>query len=213
MRTLNEIIIHCAATKRDWLDGSPLNDKIAEIRRWHVQGNGWDDIGYHYVIDRDGTVGEGRPIAKSGAHTKGRNANSVGICLIGGHGSDANDNFYDHYTPKQEEALRGLIAKLQAQYPSITTISGHNQYAAKACPGFNAPRWFAHKPERTAPVQSTTIQASATQIAAAAGTAGTAIGALDGTAQIVALVFAGVIALAAIWIMKERLKKWAAGDR
>lgn len=68
-------------------------------------------------------------------------------------------------------------------------------------------------PARTSPVQSTTLQASATQVAAAAGTGATALAALDGTAQIAALTLAGIIALAALWIMRERLRKWAAGDR
>ncbi len=73
----------------------------------------------------------------------------------------------------------------------------------------------APKPDRARqnPAQSTTLQASATQVAAAAGTGATALAALDGIAQIAALTLAGVIALAALWIMRERLRKWAAGDR
>jgi len=67
--------------------------------------------------------------------------------------------------------------------------------------------------ERTAPAQSTTVQASVTQIAAGAGTAVAGVSALDGTAQIVVLALAGVIVLAALWIMRERLRRWAEGDR
>ena len=66
---------------------------------------------------------------------------------------------------------------------------------------------------RASVTQSTTIQASVSQAAAAAGTGATALAALDGTAQIVALACAGIIALAALWIMRERLRKWTAGDR
>ena len=66
---------------------------------------------------------------------------------------------------------------------------------------------------RASVTQSTTIRASATQVAAAAGTGATAIAAFDGTAQIVALACAGIIGIAALWIMRERLQKWAAGDR
>lgn len=66
--------------------------------------------------------------------------------------------------------------------------------------------------ERSTPAKSTTVQASAAQIAAGAGTAAASVSALDGTAQIVALALAGVIVLAGLWIMRERLRKWAEGD-
>ena len=66
-------ILHCSATPA----GRPHN--AAEIRRWHVDGNGWSDIGYHYVILIDGTVEAGRPLWRKGAHTKGHN-NDIGIC-------------------------------------------------------------------------------------------------------------------------------------
>jgi len=67
--------------------------------------------------------------------------------------------------------------------------------------------------ERSSPAQSTTVQASALQIASGAGAGVAAIGSLSGTAQIVALVFAGIVVLAGMWIMKERLRKWSLGDR
>lgn len=67
--------------------------------------------------------------------------------------------------------------------------------------------------ERTNVAQSTTVQASAIQIASGAGAGLAAVGSLDGTAQIVALAFAGVVVLAGLWIMRERIKKWAEGDR
>jgi len=66
---------------------------------------------------------------------------------------------------------------------------------------------------RTSVVQSKTVQASAVQIASGAGAGVAAVGALDGTAQIVAMVFAGIVVLAALWVMRERIKKWADGDR
>lgn len=66
---------------------------------------------------------------------------------------------------------------------------------------------------RTNAAQSSTVQASAVQIVSGAGAGIAAVGALDGTAQIVAMVFAGVIVVAALWIMRERLRKWADGDR
>jgi len=69
------------------------------------------------------------------------------------------------------------------------------------------------RPDRSSPTKSTTIQASALQVASGAGAGIAALGALDGTAQIVALVLAGVVVLAAFWVMRERLRKWASGDR
>ncbi len=211
-RRIDEIIIHCTATRADWWKSRNANQKVAEVRRWHVEDRGWSDIGYHFLIDRDGAVSEGRPLERAGAHAKGHNKRSIGIALFGGHGGSENDLFSDHFTPEQERALRGLIERLGSRFGDLK-VSGHNQYAAKACPCFSVPEWRAGKPVRTSPVQSTTLQASATQIAAATGTGATALAALDGTAQAIALTLAGTIALAALWIMRERLRKWAGGDR
>lgn len=144
MRKITEIIIHCAATRPQWLDGRSTTAKVKEIRRWHVDGNGWSDIGYHYLIDRDGTVKKGRDIGRNGAHTRGHNRGTIGICLIGGHGSTSNDDFLDNYTRNQETALRELLQKLQQQH-SVKKVSGHNNYAAKACPGFDARAWWSQQ--------------------------------------------------------------------
>ena len=119
----------------------PTSEKVAEVRRWHVEDNGWKDIGYHFLIDRDGTVAKGRPIEQVGAHTMGRNTGSIGISLFGGHGSAANGKFEDSFTHLQDAALHALIMKLTAIY-KIAKVSGHNQFAAKACPGFYVPSWL-----------------------------------------------------------------------
>lgn len=193
------------------MQGRPLSDKVAEIRRWHVQDNGWRDIGYHWLIDRDGTILPGRPEEKAGAHTRGQNMESIGICLIGGHGGSASDSFADNFTVAQETALRGLIADLQEQHPGAT-VHGHNEFSAKACPCFNAPRWWANKPARK-PVQSKTLQASAGGAVALLGGVLGAIGSLDPSAQ-VALSVGACVALAAFaWIARERIQKWAAGAK
>jgi len=142
MRHLDEIIVHCAATPPDWLSGKDLKTKIKTIRAWHVNDRGWSDIGYHFVIDRDGAVGTGRSVAVAGAHTSGHNANSIGICLLGGKGSWPTDRFSDHYTPEQAKALYTLIEELRADHPTIVTVNGHNQYSSKGCPGFNVPEWY-----------------------------------------------------------------------
>lgn len=78
MRKITEFIIHCSATR----EGQDVT--AADIRRWHVKGNGWKDIGYHFVIHLDGTIELGRPIAEVGAHCAGHNAESIGICYVGG---------------------------------------------------------------------------------------------------------------------------------
>ena len=224
MRHINEIIIHCSATPVNWMSGAEAQAKVNEIRRWHVEERGWSDVGYSHIIDRDGTVALGRPIEKAGAHTKGRNANSIGICLIGGQGGSANDVFGDNFTQAQDNALRTLIAGLKREYPTIEKISGHNQYAAKACPCFNVTAWYARKPapeisgvvgaqQRSKPTQSRTVQASVVQGASAVGGAVGALNALDGTAQIVALAGCIIIAAMAMFIMRERLKAWASGWR
>lgn len=142
MRPLNEIIIHCTATKADWATNKTSKEKVNEVRRWH-KDKGWSDIGYHFLIDRDGTVIEGRPLDKVGAHVKGHNTGTIGISLFGGHGASADDNFYDNFTEDQERSLKKLISDLQDNHPSITKITGHNVYARKACPGFDVDIWLA----------------------------------------------------------------------
>ena len=141
MRTVNEIIVHCSATAPHWMAGTSVEDKRDEIRKWH-KDKGWSDIGYHMVIDRDGEVAPGRPAVKIGAHTKGHNKHSVGVCLVGGFKAKATDQFSDHFTPEQDATLRQIIREWQAAQPSITKVSGHNEYANKGCPGFDVTSWL-----------------------------------------------------------------------
>lgn len=223
MRRITEVFVHCAATRPEWMADATVEDKRDEIDRWHRER--WPNgFGYHYLIDRDGSVAKGRPIEVVGAHAKGHNVNSIGVCLVGGFGSNAGDKFLDHFTTEQEDALLQLLSGLEDRFPGVV-IRGHNEVAAKACPGFNVREWLdgdrrsvavpaaVKTVERTSPTQSTTLRAGATQVATSVGAGAAAVGALDGTAQIVALVFVGIIILAAIWIMRERLQKWAEGIR
>ena len=142
MRKITEIIVHTTATRASWMEGNATSAKVAEIRRWHVKDNGWSDIGYHLLIDRDGTIASGRPIERDGAHTKGRNTGTIGVALIGGHGGAETDQFSDHYTAAQEASLVTLINDLNRRFGKLA-LSGHNQWAAKACPCFNVPKWWA----------------------------------------------------------------------
>lgn len=136
MRNITFGFIHCAATPPDMDIGAD------ELRRWHVEDNGWSDIGYHYVIRRNGAVEFGRDRDNDGdiweeigAHVRGHNANSLGICLIGGKASRETDRFEQHYTPRQHLSLSALMHGIQGAIPDIRWL-GHNQVAAKACPGF-----------------------------------------------------------------------------
>lgn len=166
-RTITEINIHCAATRPEWLAGRPGIEKVAEIRRWHVEGNGWDDIAYHFLIDRDGKVYRGRSEQKWGAFEPKVNARAIGICLIGGFGSNATDEFSQHYTVSQEATLRKLIKAVQDRYPTATKVTGHNDYAPKACPGFKVDRWLNRQPPRVFSESKTAAGSGAATVAGA----------------------------------------------
>jgi N-acetyl-anhydromuramyl-L-alanine amidase AmpD len=202
------IFIHCSATRPSWMADKPSSAKVAEIKRWHVQERKWANIGYHYVIDRDGTIVPGRKENDAGSHVKGHNTGSIGICLIGGHGSNENDPFEKNYTPEQDASLRDLISSIKKR-ANIKRIRGHNDVAAKACPGFSVARWLEKKPAKKPLTESTTMQASAAQIASGAVGGVTAVSALDGNAQIVVLVLCAIVIAAGAWVMRERIRKWA----
>ena len=215
MREIDEIIVHCTATRPNWWSDRSAQEKVDEVRRWHVDDNGWSDVGYHWLIDRDGTVVKGRDESRTGAHVRGHNATSIGVSLFGGHGGTNRDAFEANFTPAQDAALRRLIGEIERRH-DIKKISGHNEYANKACPCFDVRAWLQRRPPapaRTSPAQSNTVRASAAQLGTAAAGGVTAVAALDGQAQVITIALFGVIALAALWIMRERLRKWANGDR
>lgn len=140
MREISEIVVHCSATRPQWMSEHPLSAKIAEIKVWHL-ARGWSDIGYHFLIDRNGAQGKGRPIERVGAHVRGHNRGTIGVCLIGGHGAASTDKFLDNFTEAQDESLRTMIGDLWSYYGHLI-VSGHNEYAAKACPGFDVQTWL-----------------------------------------------------------------------
>lgn len=125
MRTLDRIVLHCSATEEG------KNFTADDIRTWH-KARGWKDIGYHYVIKLDGTVEYGRPVDQVGAHVKGHNATTVGVCYIGGL---RNGEPVDTMTPEQEVAFLELVYSLRKSLGYLT-VHGHNEYSAKACPSF-----------------------------------------------------------------------------
>lgn len=128
MRAIKEIIVHCTATKPsvDW--------GVKEIRRCHINDNGWSDIGYHYVIRLNGFIERGRAEWRQGAHCVGHNRHSIGVCYVGG--LDQNGNPSDTRTPAQRRAMLTLLKELTQKYHC--EIHGHNEYSTKACPCFNA---------------------------------------------------------------------------
>lgn len=134
-RQTNFLVIHCSATRAIQDIG------VKEIRKWHVEGRGWADIGYHYVIRRSGKVEPGRPLAAIGSHVQGHNADSVGICLAGGLNNDTWKP-EANYTQQQWDALTSLLETLLKKYPAAK-ILGHRDFKGvqKACPCFDARPW------------------------------------------------------------------------
>lgn len=132
MRTIKEIIIHCSATA----EGKDYT--VTDIARWH-EARGFKTIGYHYVIYRDGGLHFGRKIEDQGAHCLKHNANSIGICYIGGCAADGKTP-KDTRTVDQKRTLVRLLKDLKRQFPKAT-IHGHNEFAKKACPCFDVQKF------------------------------------------------------------------------
>ena len=127
MRTIDRIVIHCSATP------AGADYRAKDIRRWHVNDNGWSDIGYHFVIDLDGTIELGRPLKEVGAHVKGYNKHSIGICYIGG----GFDTPRDTRTVPQVHALRAMVLALKSLYPDAKVVGHRDLNNKKACPSFD----------------------------------------------------------------------------
>ncbi|WP_104753260.1 N-acetylmuramoyl-L-alanine amidase [Helicobacter salomonis] len=126
-RHIDKIIIHCSATKA----GKDFRAK--DIDMWHKQ-RGFKCIGYHFVILLDGTIEIGRALQQIGAHCKGHNKTSIGICYIGG--LNSHEKPANTLTPEQKMTLLNLCAELLQKYP-FAKIYGHKDFnPAKACPSF-----------------------------------------------------------------------------
>lgn len=130
-RKINLIVVHCTGTE----EGQDVT--VQAIRNWHVKGNGWRDIGYHYVIYRDGSVHEGRDVNISGGHARGYNSNSIGIVYVGGCPKGDRTKSKDTRTPAQKEALVRLLKDLRELYPHAKIV-GHKDLNKTACPSFDA---------------------------------------------------------------------------
>lgn len=130
-RPISEIIFHCTATP----EGRDFT--VADIRAWHKE-RGWSDIGYHYVVYRDGRVMLGRPVGQIGSHVAGHNTGTIGVSYVGGVSADGKAA-KDTRTPEQIRSLLYLRNALMARHKGVRKLSGHNEYAAKACPSFSVP--------------------------------------------------------------------------
>ncbi|MDP5254330.1 N-acetylmuramoyl-L-alanine amidase [Vibrio sp. HB161653] len=133
------ITVHCSATRADqWVSA-------ADIRRWHL-ARGWRDIGYHWVIERSGTLVAGRSMACEGAHVRGHNRGNIGICLVGG--VDELGAPQDNFTEDQMLVLRDLIITLSARFSiDPVCVVGHRDWLSpedppKSCPCFDVGFWL-----------------------------------------------------------------------
>jgi len=134
MRSISSIIVHCSATP------AGRDVSATQIDTCH-RARGFNQIGYHFVIRLDGSVEIGRPLEIVGAHCKGHNASSIGVCYIGGLDPDTMTPA-DTRTPQQRRALRKLLADLHARFPG-SKIFSHRDFAPKACPCFDATAEYA----------------------------------------------------------------------
>lgn len=130
-KSTDYIVVHCSDSPDEMDIGA------AEIRQWHTdpkpRGNGWADIGYHYVIRRNGTVEAGRKPNARGAHVRGFNERSVGVCLVGRH----------VFTPDQLLTLKGILTALTADYPEAEIVGHRDLDPGKTCPNMDAKAFWA----------------------------------------------------------------------
>ena len=131
-KSTDYIVIPCAATK------ASMDIGLTEIRKWHVQDNGWPDVGYHYIIRRNGEVELGRSNRDTGAHAAGYNHKSVSLCMVGGMAED--NSAENNFTAQQWTALLDLVKQLKTNYPDAEII-GHNEISEKECPSFDVQKW------------------------------------------------------------------------
>ncbi len=132
--TTDLIVVHSSATPPS------MDIGVNEITRWHLD-RGFDTIGYHVVIRRDGAIEYGRPLDVRGAHAKGFNHRSIGVCVVGGVDSDMEAEL--NFTEEQFSTLERVLTALHGLFPE-TTVIGHKDLPATntKCPGFDVISWW-----------------------------------------------------------------------
>ena len=145
------IMIHCLATSRAWGEGKSAQQMVEIVNEWHTKERGWSAIGYAGIIDYQGRFapgrdldGDGNVLEETAAAARGWNKDAIHIALAGGRGSAKTDLFRDHYTFEQDATLRAIIAEINAKAGRQLKLMGHNEVAAKACPGFDVNIWHRH---------------------------------------------------------------------
>ncbi len=133
-RTITDtIVIHCTQTPAD------MDFGVDKVTQWH-KNRGFNTIGYHYLIKRDGTLEAGRDEDLVGAHAVQVNGTSIGVALVGGGNVDM--GWEDNFLPEQFNTLKQIISKLKEDY-DIKKIIGHYQVEdKKKCPSFDVPKWL-----------------------------------------------------------------------
>mgnify|MGYP001167830616 FL=1 len=129
MRKIDKIIVHCSATPKG------KHFSAATIKEWHLE-RGFSDIGYHYIVHLDGTMEYGRMVNVQGAHCKGENKSSIGVCYIGGMDEDMK-KWEDTRTDEQRSTLLDLLSLLKKFHPNAE-IFGHRDFSTKQCPSYDA---------------------------------------------------------------------------
>ena len=137
MRLIDLIVIHHSA--------SSLKTTIHDIRKWHVEERGWSAIGYHGIMHADGSWHPGRPFDRMGAHAKGANRNSIGICVVGD-----NTKRSSEWRPEQVSALSEYVYFLTQQFPGAR-VAGHREVGTTKteCPGLDIRELLGIKPGGT----------------------------------------------------------------
>ena len=142
MRRTPLLVVHCSATRPDQDIG------VDEIRKWHIE-RGWSDVGYHAVIRRSGELELGRPVEKIGSHARGWNANSIGVCLVGG--VDREGKPENNFMSAQFDTLTNYLLYARQEL-GVFTVVGHRDLlkepererlgrVAKDCPSFDVVSW------------------------------------------------------------------------
>lgn len=146
MRRIDYIVVHASATKPS------MDVGVDEIREWHLKRD-FNDIGYHFVIRRNGAIEIGRPLDKPGAHVKNYNSNSIGICLVGGMKEESKRS-ENNFTKEQLSALQTLLFAQKTLHGNAK-IRGHRDFSPdrngdgeitpdefmKDCPCFDVRQW------------------------------------------------------------------------